>query len=50
MAADPSDPFNLDADGDGVACEGLKGGGGAASAAARASAASSAPASASPNP
>jgi micrococcal nuclease len=49
MAADQSDPFNLDQDGDGVACEGRRGGG-AASAAATASAASSAPASASPNP
>ncbi|MDQ3863277.1 MAG: thermonuclease family protein [Actinomycetota bacterium] len=48
MAADPSDPFNLDADGDGVACEGLRGGGAAASASATASAASSA--SASPGP
>jgi micrococcal nuclease len=49
MAADPSDPFNLDQDGDGVACEGLRGGG-AASAAATASAESSAPSTASPNP
>lgn len=49
MAADPSDPFNLDVDGDGVACEGLRGGG-AASASATAATASSASASASPNP
>jgi len=49
MAADPSDPFNLDQDGDGVACEGWRCGG-AASAAATASAASFASASASPNP
>jgi hypothetical protein len=43
IAADASDPFNLDQDGDGVACEGLKRGG-VGSAAATASAASS------PNP
>jgi endonuclease YncB( thermonuclease family) len=49
IAADSSDPFDLDQDGDGVACEGLRGGGGA-SAAATASAASSVPAIASPNP
>ena len=42
IAADANDPFNLDRDGDGVACEGLKGG--VTSAAATASAASS------PNP
>jgi endonuclease YncB( thermonuclease family) len=48
MAADPSDPFDLDVDGDGVACEGLRNGGDAASAAATASAASSV--SASPKP
>jgi micrococcal nuclease len=43
MAADPSDPFHLDQDGDGVACEGLRGGGGA-------SATASAASTASPNP
>jgi endonuclease YncB( thermonuclease family) len=45
MAADPSDPFDLDQDGDGVACEGLRGGG-VTSATATVSAASTA----SPNP
>jgi micrococcal nuclease len=49
IAADPSDPFDLDVDGDGVACEGLRGRG-TASASATASAASSASASASPSP
>jgi micrococcal nuclease len=45
IAADPSDPFNLDRDGDGVACEGLKSG---RAASPSASAASSASASSNP--
>jgi micrococcal nuclease len=49
IAADSSDPFNLDQDGDGVACEGLRGRDGA-SPAATASAASSASSAASANP
>ena len=50
MAADPSDPFDLDADGDGVACDSIIDNEADGSAAATASAASSAPTSASPNP
>jgi micrococcal nuclease len=46
IAADPSDPFDLDVDGDGVACEGLRGGRGVGSAVPTASAS----ASVSPNP